>query len=122
MRFHAKELSLARKTSESTMTSTLSRKSISRTPDGEGGYTETPTMTSLTRFPYCRFCPISAIERVFANRLDTKKRYRVFTPHDFEAGSGDTLVIDGVDYFVEADLKPQSPDEIGGLYEVYLIE
>lgn len=119
MRFDAKTLKLARAEALKTMTSTLARLTVTRTADGHGGWTESPSEGTAT---VCRIAPLptqgGSIERVMGDRVETKTLFRVVAPWGFQAGEGDRLKVDGIAYEIEAARTPSSPDMIVATFDV----
>ena len=119
MRFHARELAVLRETAQASMTSTLRRVTVTKEDDGHGGYTESPSEGTAT---VCRIAPVSGIEQLLGGRVDSRKRFKVFAPHDFTADPGDRLDVDGTAYEIEYAQSPRSEDEVERVFEVYRIE
>jgi tagatose-1,6-bisphosphate aldolase non-catalytic subunit AgaZ/GatZ len=122
MRFDAKTLKLMRETAELSMTSVLVRVTVPQVDDGKGGYTlGTPVEGTATK---CRIAPQmglgDAIERVLGGRVESRNRFRVFAPYNFQAEAGDRLKVDSSTYEIEAARSPASPDVIETVWDVYL--
>jgi len=87
----AGELALERDDQELWLPDTATRTRAIETPDGMGGYTETPSTTTYA----CRIAPTSGRELEIASRLTSAVAFTVTLPYDADVAASDELVVGG---------------------------
>lgn len=81
---------------ESAMVETITLTSVTRTPDGGGGYTETPSSTTTTGY----FWSVSGDE-AGEQQIKARGKHRIAIPRDVVVAPTSTVTIGGTTYAIK---------------------
>jgi SPP1 family predicted phage head-tail adaptor len=97
----APDLAQMRATQALALPDTATRTRNVETPNGMGGYTQTPTTTTYA----CRIAPTTGRELEIAARLTSAVTYTVTLPYDADVVADDELTVNGRRFKIEAVLQ-----------------